>query len=84
MTSTSDGSSKKGGRLGGIFANVRSTKKLADEQQKKNEWKESLTLRCESCGAPQEVTAELTCGYCGGKLVRDEEDEETDAGEETS
>jgi rRNA maturation endonuclease Nob1 len=72
MTSNSDGSTKGGGRLGGIFSNVRSTKKLVDRQAEKREWKDSLTLRCESCGAPQEATRDFVCQYCGGPLVREE------------
>lgn len=73
MTSSSDDSRKPGGRLGGIFSNVRSTKKLVDRQAANHEWKESLTLRCESCGAPQEATRDFVCQYCGGPLVREED-----------
>ena len=77
MTSTSDRCDNSGGgkknRLGGVFANVRSTRNLVEEQNKKHEWKDSLTLRCEGCGAPQEVGGDIRCQYCGGRIVRSEE-----------
>jgi hypothetical protein len=77
----SEGSPKKKSRLGGIFANVRSTKNLVEEQNKKHEWKDSLTLRCEGCGAPQEKRGDMRCEYCGGRLVKDSS---LSGGDETS
>lgn len=77
----SEGSPKKKSRLGGIFANVRSTKNLVEEQNKKHEWKDSLTLRCEGCGAPQEKSGDMRCEYCGGRLVKDSS---LSGGDETS
>lgn len=78
---SSEGSPKKKSRLGGIFANVRSTKNLAKEQNKKHEWKDSLTLSCEGCGAPQEKSGDMRCEYCGGRLVKDSS---LSGGDETS
>ena len=65
MTSSSDKPKKKAG-LGGIFGNVKRTKKLADKQAEKKAWRRSVTLTCPSCGGPQEVTIgeETRCTYC--------------------
>jgi hypothetical protein len=70
-TSNSDKPAKKAG-LGGIFGNVRQTKKLKDAQaEQAGGWKRTLSLTCPTCGAAQEQSAaeDLSCVYCGEPIV---------------
>lgn len=74
-TSNSDKPAKKAG-LGGIFGNVRQTKKLKDAQAEQGpSWKRTLSLTCPTCGAAQEQPAaeDLTCVYCGEPIVQPKE-----------
>ena len=71
MTTSNSDKPKKGG-LGGIFGNVRQTKKLKDAQAEQGpSWKRTLSLTCPTCGAAQEQPAAegLTCVYCGEPIV---------------